>query len=361
MPTGYFDTRFIDFPQNVDKTYLRNLQTRAGLSLTDILGSIDNALGTFNTSLDPLVSALISPTTEATAPGARATAFEVQERGEYAMPRPQVAEILEHMLPFRKYDVSTAFTEDGLEEASLEKIMVQVDSILLGLRRKATNEVLNRLFSNAEVRVGKNTTATSPGLAGSGTGENAFTGAYPDGQPLEAGYTHYYFANTTNAGELNTVLKGAVARLRRWHDGPFDLIAPQAKLDQIMAIPAPDFVSAGSTLVRPGQAAAEALVDPATYIGVYNGDVRVRKVLRNTSSPVISIFKSYGNLDPRNPLKWRWDQQKGRDATIRYRDFYPLSQSVVRHDYGIGVGDRTSAVNITADAGATAYVNPTFA
>jgi hypothetical protein len=363
MPFGYLDTQYIDFPAGVDATYLASLRTRAGVDFARVMREIDSRLGALNRTLDPLVASLITPTTEAWADSSGAPALEVDERGEYTLARPQLVEGAAHMLPIRGYDVSLGFTEDGLEGMSLHRILLNVDSLLAGFRRLYRRQALKRLFSDAEVRVAPTTTDTSPGFAGSGTGENVFSRPFPDGQALPGGYTHYLAANTSNAGALATTLKTARDRMRRWHSGPYDLIAPSDVLPLIEAItgdgPSDSFVSAGSALVRPALGEAEARVDSAQYVGVLFGDIRVQMGIEDTQAPNLALFKSYGALDPRNPLAWRYEEKKGRNAVLRYRSLYPLDQAVVKQDFGIGVNDRTGAVLIHAAAGATSYVSPT--
>jgi hypothetical protein len=348
MPFGYLDTRYIDFPAGVDVAYLQGLRTRAGVDFPRVLREIDSRLGTLNTTLDPLVASLITPTTEQFADTSGPTAFEVSRRGEYTTARPQLAEGGAHMLPLYGWDVSLGFTEDGLEAMSLSRILTNIDSMLLGFRRLYRREALRRLTSDAEVRVADRTAVTSPGMAGSGTGDNVFArSSYPDGTTLPGGYTHYY---AVGAGTLAATLKSARDRLKRWHQGPFDLVAPAAQLDLITAIspgdPQNGFVSAGSALVRAGNGTAEAQVDAAVYLGVLFGDVRVHMAIEDYSDPVIAMYKSYGALDPRNPLAWRYDELKGRSAVVRYRSLYPLDQATLKQDFGIGTNDRTAAVLI---------------
>lgn len=361
MPFGILDTRYIDFPAGVDVAYLQGLRTRAGVDFPRLLREIDARLGALNTGLDPLVAALVTSTTEQYADTSGPSAFAVDERGEYTIARPQLAEGGAHMLPLRGYDVSLGFTEDGLESMSLNRIIANIESMLLGMRRLYRRQALTRLFSDTEVRVAPGTTVTSPGFAGSGTGDNVFPRTtYPDGVALPDPYSHYY---RIAAAGLAAGLKTARDRLRRWHRGPFDLIAPAAQVSAIVGIsadnPADGFVSAGSALVRAGTGANEALVDGSVYLGVLFGDVRVHMEIDDFSSANIAMFKSYGPLSPQNALAWRYDEVKGRGAALRYRDLYPLANAVLKQDFGIGVNDRTAAVLITvADNGD--YVAPTF-
>jgi hypothetical protein len=361
MPFGYLDTRFVDFPAGVDVAYLQGLTTRAGVDFPRLLREIDSRLAALNTGLDPLVAMLIMATTQEYAEANAPSAFEVDERGEYTLARPQLVEGGAHMLPLRGYDVAVGFTEDGLESMSLDTIITNVESMFLGFRRLYRRLTLTRLFSDLEVRVAPRTTVTSPGFAGSGTGNNVFPRtSYPDGTPLSSPYSHYY---RCASADVAATIKLARNRLRKWHKGPFDLIAPAAQISAITAIsatnPADGFVSAGSPLVRQGSGANEATVDATVYLGVLFGDIRVHMELDDFSSANIGLFKSYGALSPQNPLAWRYDPLKGRGATLRYRDLYPLANAVLKQDLGVGVNDRTAAVLISVAANGN-YTPPTF-
>lgn len=361
MPFGYLDTRYIDFPANVDVAYIQGLRTRAGVDFPRVLTEIDSRLAALNTGLDPLVASLITPTTEQYADTSGPSAFTVEERAEYTLARPQLAEGGAHMLPLRGYDVSIGFTEDGLEGMSLSRIITNIESMLLGVRTLYRRRALWRLFNDGEIRVAAKTAVTSPGFAGSGTGDNVFPmTTYPDGTVLPGSYTHYF---TVGGGTLAATLRTARDRLKKWHPGPYDLIAPQAQIDLIVAInpgdPANGFVSAGSALVRQGADRSEATVDATMYLGVLYGDIRVHMAIEDFSDANIAIYKSYGPLDARNPLAWRYDEQKGRNAVLRYRSLYPLDQAVLKQDFGIGANNRTAAVLI--ENGSGGYTPPTIA
>lgn len=353
---GIQNTTYIDLPANVDRAYIEGLRTAAGVDFPRVLTEIDARLTTFNGGLDPLLAQLIFTTDEAMFEGIQPIAFDVQEAGEYTIARPQFVEGAGHMLPLRKWDVSTAWTEDGLNEMSLNRILAQLDSILLGLKVRARREIFRRLFSDAEVRVDKRSTAVSPGFAGSGTGLNVFNRPLPDGSALPAGYTHYHRDTAANLGVMVKTMRN---KLRNWGDGPFDLIAPQAQIDAIAALP--DFVGAGSALIRSAPDQAEAQVDPLTYIGVYDKDIRVRKAITDFADPNICVFRTAGPLSPNNPLAWRFDSRagRGRDAYLRSRQFYPLAQAEVVQRFGIGVAERTAAaLGRVGDSGG--YVAPTI-
>lgn len=357
MPFGILDTQYIDLPPGIDATYLEGLKTRAGVDFPQILRELDSRLGALNTNIDPLIASLITTTTENFAEADVVTAFEITERGEFTIARPQFAEGAAHMLGMRDYDVTLGFTEDGLESLSLKAITRNIDSLFLGWRTLYRRECLYRLFSDEEIRVHKKTTVTSPGFAGSGTGNNVFPQVtYPNGTALPGGYTHYFRDTAANRA---AILKTSVARLRKWVRGPFDLIGSQSEINAIVALGEPDFVKAGSLLVRQGANANEALVDVDQYVGVFNGDVRVRYPIEDFSDANIAIFKSYGKLAVNNPLVWKYDELAGRNAVVRSRAMYPLADANLKQGFGINVNNRIAAVLIRI-APAGNYVIPTL-
>lgn len=356
MTYGYLDTNYIDFPPNIDVNYVRGLQTPRGVSFAQVLQQIDSRLRAASTSADSLVAILSRFVTTPTADGSTPTSFALEEENEYGLPRPEFAEKRAHMLPFRRYAKSMAFTEDGLEEMTEAEVLRQVENFAATFTRGLRVNVLTRLFSDAEVYVDRKTTGLSPGFAGSGTGENVFAGTYPDGTVLPGGYTHYY---RDTAANRQAVILSARDRLKKWYSGPFDLIASQVEIDAISALPL--FVKAESSLILRAQGAAAANVDSTQYVGVLGDDIRVRVGLNELgASPNIALFKSFGNFDARNPLAIRYDERFGRGVTIRFRSLYPLDQSVMRQRYGVGVGERTAAALIRIDA-AGAYVAPAIA
>ncbi|OJW05788.1 MAG: hypothetical protein BGO39_05010 [Chloroflexi bacterium 54-19] len=342
MPRGILDTSYIDLPAGLDEAYIRGLQNRAGVDFTRILAELDQRLRALNTGVDPLVPALVKVTTEVETDTTQPVALQVEERSEYTIARPQMVEGQAIMIPIRNYDISLEFTEDGLMAMSLGRIMTNVDSVLLGIRRLHLLQTLNRLFSDAEIRVAKKTSVTSPGFAGSGTGSNVFTGPYPDGTALPGGYTHYVRDTTANRAAAIT---SALAMLKKWHKGPFDLIGSQTAVDAIAALGS-DYVPVGSPLVRPAQGTAEALLDPDVYVGTYKGVIRVRVPRTEWTDDTISIFKSYGDFADQNPLAWRYDEKIGREAYVRSRSLFPLDQAAVLQSFGVGVNNRVGAVNI---------------
>lgn len=358
MAFGLIDTSYIDFPSNVDNAYLRGLQTRSGLNFTDLASRVDAALGAVNTGVDPLLAALLAPpTTAVDAPGGRSGTMQVQKKSQYTVARPQQVERTAHMLAIDEFEIALGFTEDGLQEISLDNFQIQVDAMREALERHARAETLLRFFSDVEVTVDPihPTTATSPGFAGSGTGGNAFTGVYPDGSALPGGYTHYYRDTTANRV---AVITAARDRLRKWYTGPFDMIGSAAFIAAVMA-DTTNFVSSGSLLVRPGLGTATTVLDPGQYVGAYLGDIRVWTALTDYTDDTGAIFKTFGNFAANNPLVWRYDTMRGLNAYVRSRAMFPLAESIGMWKFAPNVNNRTAAALIKIAASGS-YAAPTI-
>jgi hypothetical protein len=363
MPFGILSTSYVDVPSVVDESYITGMETASGESFTDLIQAIDERFGAFNSGFDPLVAALAYETQEAFVEYTRATAFQFNEVGQYTMNRPQRGDTGGGwMLPVRKWDANLGWTEDGLAEMRSSTILNQVDGLLLGLRTKFKREVLRRFFSDGEVPVepGK-TTAVSPGMAGSGTGLNVYTLPFPNGDALPGGYTHY--VRSDSAGLQAALIAARDKLILQGHEAPFDIIAPQSLIDTIKLMTS--FVPTGSPLIRAAPDAAEALVDSTQYVGVVADLLRVRVAIADFTSPNLAVFKSYGALDPRNPVAIRFPDRPGlpgggREAYIRSRELSPLAQAQVISRWGTGIGNRTGAVLIRVDA-AGGYVAPTIA
>ncbi len=357
MAFGIIDTSYIDWPANVDAAYLRGLTTRSGLGFPELATRLDAGLGAINGGFDPLVASLIYPTTSEFSRGGRTSSMQVQKKSQYTVARPQLVERMASMLPIDDNEIALGFTEDGLKDISLDDFQAQVDGMVEAWERAHRRDALQRLFSDGEVSVAAGTNATSPGFAGSGTGPNAFVGQYPDGSALSGGYTHYFRDTTANRA---LVIKTARDRIRKWYAGPYDLIGSEAAIAAIVALGAPDFVAAGSVLVRPAQGTAEALVDAAQYVGVFAGDIRVHVAINDYTDDTFAIYKSFGALNPNNPLGWRYDALYGRDVYVRSRQLYPLAEAVSMHRYGVGVSNRTAAALVKI-AATGLYVAPVIA
>jgi hypothetical protein len=119
------------------------------------------------------------------------------------------------------------------------------------------------------------------------------------------------------------------------------------------------FVSAGSQLIRPGEAQTQALVNASTHLGVYAGRIRVRPGIQQINGRAISIFFYGGQNSPQNPMAYIYDELFGLQAYVEDRILYPLAEAAILQTYGVGVGDdRVGAVNISIGGTPGTYATP---
>lgn len=355
MPFGILDTTYIDFPPGVDVNYLQSLQTRAGIDFTRVISELQARLNAANSMVDPFIAKISSITEEAWTDTSAPSNFKARKHSEYTPPRPQFNDNTGVMLPLDTWDNSFQFTEDGLEDMPLSKIYQQIDGAIGGMKYTRRLDALTRLFSNAEVRVDRKTSVTSPGFAGSGSGTNVFNTPYPNGTALANNYTLY---SRVASASLDAEIKRVTIELKKWHgSGPFEAVGGQAMVDLLTALPG--FVAARKDLVTQGANTAVAQVDPDEYVGVLNGDIKVRQPLVETNDLNVSIFKSYGNFDERNPLVQRLDPLHKQAMFAKYRSLYPLDQAILLSKWGFGVNNRVGAANIFVAASGN-YTDPTF-
>jgi len=359
---AYGDQQFayLDLGPGIDADYVASLRTESGYAFGDLLGLVNGAMSAVNSRRDPLIATLLYETTSPIGRARRTMRKFVQRGGEYTVARPQRGAGVSSMLPIVPHEISTAWTERGLKRIDPDRFRDELQDMVDAWQAIYIGETLDRLFSPNEFSVDDNlTTALSPGFAGSGTGSNIFSGIFPDGTPIPGGYTHYGVIKKTPAATMDSGLLAMHDLLKRWHPGPYELIGTDAAVKWIRANSL-NFVDATSNLIAVGANTDRALVDPTTYLGVWNGDVKVRVGVPQLGSTFhLAMYVTFGAFNPNNILAWRTYANESRNVVVNSRSMYPLDLAVARQDYGIGVSDRVGACIMYMDDAAGAYVAPT--
>lgn len=342
MPAGQglIGTKYVRLNPIIDEAYLRGIETASGIPMASLVQRVDAAMDILNNEPDELIAQLAYYTDDPEVGQRRVGRRFVRRAGEYTIARPGFVGGTSYMLPIRKYNITTGFTEDGLFDITQAAFDRELDAMVEGWQMLYLGELLEAMFNPEPVPIARGSSILSPRFAGSGTGDYEFTGNYPNGTPLPGSYSHYF---STTVANLATSIATYTARLKKWHAAPFDLLGSANAIDSIVALA--DFVPASESGIQVGSGTSVALLDPDIYLGQLPGRVRVRQPLDALGSGShFAITKTYGNFDPRNPLAWLYNPQRGREAYVRGRDEYPLAESAVLQWYGIGVSDRAGAV-----------------
>lgn len=350
MAFGYLDTQNIDFAVGQTESRLRNMQNRLGINFSEFYNRLDGAMTALNANTDPLISSLINVTSADRVDGGATGSKVLQRAGEYSIVRPQHSGAAGHLLPLYHFAISLGFTAEALQTMTLERFQGEVATTVQGFRRGQRAEVLERLFSDAEFALDDDGVGASPGFAGSGTGSNVYAGAMP------AGVTNLNLYSRVASAGLEAEIKKVQGYLNALHGfGPLDMVTSSSLIDTIAALPG--FVTAGSPLVRQGGNEAEAMVAADQYIGVLNGNIRVRHAEGQLNGSGLAIYKSYGANDVRNPLAWRFSTIWGQGAFVNDRELFPLGNAEISQYFGIGANNRVGAGLIAVAASGTYAAN----
>lgn len=344
---GIVDSHFIDLPANIDARYLQTIQTADGVSFAELIPRINAALAAFNGRVDPLVAEFIQPpSTRVTIQGRGPGAFKVTRSSQHDPGRPQrPGKGFAHALPIFDNDVSMEWTEEGLRAMPSDLIVQEIEEALTGFNIAHRRDVLARLLDNAEVPVDdvNGTTMVSPGFAGSGSGVNAFQPTlFPDLTAIPGGYSHY---NVVAAAAIAAGLKAARDKQRKWNaTGHFDVLGSEAFVNLITALgEAGGFVRTERLNIRESANNSFAQIDAENYLGIFDGDVWIRKPIADYTEAHGVLWQPKGRLQANNPLAWRYNPIYGRGVYLRSRDLWPMSQATLKQKMGIGVADRTGA------------------
>lgn len=346
MAYGTHDFSQIDLGPQLSPERAAALRTAAGVSFGDILRSLNAAMQSVTTNMDPLVRALTVQTTSEETEPLTTGGYQVQYGSEFAVAMPQISDELTHLLPIRKMDIANLFTEEFLDNTNMERLNRRFDRLGDGFRIAHKVLTLDTLFNPTAAPVTENSVEISPKFIGF-SASDPYNGRVrlPDGTVISSSYSHYLRDTVAN---LAAMIDTAVARLQaNGGVGPFEIIPSSAAAGHISALDS--FVDAGDPNVRVGSGTDEAMVDPNVYIGVLRGkNVFVRKpegrIVDDGSASWFAMVKTYGDNAEGNPLAMRYSERYGLTPTIRSRSMYPLDYATAVHRVGFGVNERFGAV-----------------
>lgn len=350
MAHGYLDTQNIDFAIGQTESRLRNTQNRLGINFSEFYSRLDGAMTALNANNDAVISGLIYETDADRISGGATGNKVLQRAGEYSIVRPQSGGAQGHLMPLFHHAISLGFTAEALQTMTVERFQGEIATTVQGFRKGQRAEVLERLFSDAEFALDDDGIGASPGFAGSGTGSNVYGGATPPGVT-----TLNMYSRVATAG-LDAEIKKLQGYLTALHGpGSLDLVTSASGLALVTALPG--FVAAGSTLIRPAAGTAEAMVSQDEFVGVLNGNIRVRHAEGQLTGDGMAIYKSYGSNAINNPLAWRFSPIWGKGAFVNDRDLFPLANAEVSQYFGIGTNNRVGAALIAVAASGTYAAN----
>jgi hypothetical protein len=369
MTTGLNSLVNVSLPSAWDATELRRLTLRDGTSYEALIRDINDALGLVNASLqNSYLANFISLTTEPTVEYRNGVSNGFEDSTEFAQPDAKRAEVTGHMLPIADKDRKLGWTAKFLRDARRSQIDADIASLAADVTDLFEKMVLTRLFKMEEEtgkRYGLGSSGYSVPFADGGGGTIAFTPPpVPNRASAAFASSHDHFLRVSGITQAN--LLTAVAHLwEHGHDGPYDLLVSLADITSwTNTTNVTGYVPKGDPLIAYGQD-----TDLAKVAGEYVGAIKteygvVRLVaLGRIPTTIWGVTKSYGKLDQRNPLRFRYDELVGFGAKLAVAtpiNLYPLAGAIAEFRGGVGVGeDRTAAVLVENDSSGD-YATPTI-
>lgn len=367
MALGPNDTKNVVIPSAWDGAELSRLMLRDGTTYAALISDINDAVGLFNTGITnrPIWAGMMSPTTEAQWEYRQGAGNSFEVATEYSQPDGQRGETSGHMLPLVHRDYKLNWTVRWLEEARRIQIDNDIAVMIDAGRNIFEKNLLQRLFSNTQESgrgKGLGAAGVSLGFADASANGISYTPPpfYERATDFASTHQHYMRQSAFSQANLELALKNL---WEHGHSQTFELIGSLADIATWQNTSTfTGFKPRGDVLIQYGQDVTLATVTD-DYLGVIQtayGTVRVHLSARVPAN-YFALYRSYGALDPRNPLLVRFDNMIGFGLRVVSErvELYPLAGAISRFSYGVGVSDRTNGVCVYVNASGD-YVNPTI-
>ncbi len=363
MPVGVSDLKqWAVLPPGWDAARLAQLELREGITYEQVVNDIAAALAMANAALltDPILSGLISVTSDPTVEYRVGVSNGFKPHTEYSKGDPGRGKLTGHMLPLWKFDRLLGWTWDFLRWARQKQLDGNIASAFEDLRNIWMQKNLERLFKMERESVGSS--GYSYPFADGGTADSTYIPEHkPDrADAFSASHDHYLRLDGINQANLTTGVKHL---WEHGHNPPFDLLVSQLDVgDWTNATNVDGYVPRPDPLLRYGTQADLANVGD-DYLGAVETDYGAVRLRSNGRIPTNywALYKTYGQRDQRNPLRVYDGGMGALGAQLIAGEGirqYPLEHAMLFFEFGIGVGeDRTAAV-LALNAVAGDYVTP---
>jgi len=373
-PTALMD---IALPTGVDASTILNFEMRDGMTPQEVIALAATTIGEVNEELERKYGGLVTYTRSIYAKyrQANGTRRMTPVRSEFNSPDPVRSDSIGHMLALTPYNDATAWSVSYLREAHMEDIRFDLDEIRDSWRDRVDYDVITRMFSNTEIRIGQ---GYSPGWAiGTGTNLNFIP---PDwmGYSFESTHTHFIRTNAAiSSSNALTAMKNAAKELAH-HGLTGDKVAliSEADIEKyegmtgfVDILPERIQVNTGATDILRVYGRTEGVPgEPIGFLNTKHGLVEIRYHERIPTG-YFWMGKSFGVNDSRNPLAIRYNPNVGPNGGGFGMLVMPqVDRSLTpRLDYlkfdaehGINVNNRLNGVAYQIASGGTNWENPTI-
>lgn len=362
-------------PTGVDGTKIAEWQLREGTSYGALVSSLAQALAGVNQELVTKWGELFSITEEM---------FMEYPDGSTVTEMPQITDTsvvdavrgstLGHMLPLDAYGRAVGGTYRYFRDARQAQIMATIQTLVNQAKWRFEKRLFTRLMTNTDNAIGS--AGYDVGFVSGTSGAVDYTPPAFAGQSFATSHNHYVGFNVSTPKTFADVFNGLAATLdEHGIEAPYTAYVSKVDVETISALtnfvkyvaPVVNYIdrggeSSGNQLFISGQAA----VTQGTF-GFYQtpyGIIELKAFYRIPTA-YVGMFKSYGQLDARNPLAVRVHPAEGFGLKIRTETAddrqYPIKNVTVEMEFGIGVGQNRCNGTVGHLVAGGTYVNPTIA
>jgi len=359
------DLKFVSLPVGWDASYLEQYRMADGITFAQVVGDIDQALRLFNAE-QPWYNNAITLTDQPEVEYRQGGALVTEPHSEYTPPKPQRTDFTGHMLPVLERDLGFRFTRDFFVKGRMSMVDASIRAGIEAFRQYREQQIVRRALRRTDdsgAASGLGSSGLSPGFAttAGSTGVD-FTPPPFGGETFASTHEHFLSYAAANLAAALKVMKNHL--LEHGHQPPYEMWISTEDEATVAALT--DFFDIQPVTVVYGSSTAQAVGVPGNGVGQrYIGsiyDMYVRVVPR-VPQYYYFAYKPYGNGDPRNPFRVRYDPRWGAEGVqlLATNASYPLSDAYLFEAKGVGVGeDRTNGVSLFVDAGTT-WSNATVA
>jgi hypothetical protein len=353
---GFQSILSLALPTGVDGTRLTQWRLKQGITYPEFANRVAGALAAFNQEIVDQWGWLLSITEEDYLEyenGGTPNSF--QKLTDVDRPDPVHSDTIGHMLPLVPYGRAIGGTKRLMRDMRQAQIEANLRGLVRAGKREFERQILTRIFTNTENALG--TSGYDVPFVRGSAGNVDYVPPEYDGNTFTSSHTHFNAYNTGTYG-FNTYLDALAAHLQEHgHEGPYTAIVSRADILSYRVLadfmrPIGDVpqtrIDAGGNTSR-ATFFSEQLRREMGMIGGFDsayGFVELRATARVPTGHA-AMFKSYGQLDPRNPLAVRVHPKVGFGIYVVPETTddrqYPLKQLDVEFEHGVGVGmDRTN-------------------
>ena len=360
---GFGDLKDTALPTLWDETEITKARLADGRNLAAVTGDVQRGLQLLNGTLlsMPHYAGLFAVQDELELEYIIGVDNGWQKATEYGRADPKRGKTTGHMLPIDPYDYGLGWTMMYLRKARAIKLDADVRAMISDGKDLWQKALLTRFFKMEGETVGSTSNASVPFCDGGTTDSTYVPPKSPDGEMFLYTHDHYLRHDAISDANLGTSIE---TLQEHGHESPFDLVAARVDASSWTALTGykapewPGIVYHASGVERAG------VDEVSIYFGYIETDYGIVRLWLTPRVPTsyYGLFKTYGQGDPRNPLRVRISPQIGFGYNLVPGNWTnaPTHLLIGYSEFGVGVGeDRTNAVLVyVAESGD--YVTPTI-